>query len=370
MHRRQRRIAPVLLALAVAGGWHLYPAGACTTFCIRDQGRVVLGMNMDWMVADAFLLVNKRGVARLAMVADDPARWTSRFGSVTFNQYGRDFPLGGMNEAGLVIENLWLDGARYPPPDARPALGELSWVQYQLDTAATVAEVIASDARLRIVSSVPLHFFVADRLGEVAVVEFLGGRLVSHSGASLPVPALTNSTYRESLSALRSGYRRGDTTSLGRFITAARRLESYPASGEDAVEYAFETLRRAKQPSTQWSEVYEIDRGRLHYRTRSDPRTRTLDLAGLDFSCSAPVVGIDLHAEVAGNVGPHLAPFTDEQNLNLIHAAYQQTPFLAELPESAHREAARHAAKARCVLPGQTPGSRLVGPPAADGRIQ
>jgi penicillin V acylase-like amidase (Ntn superfamily) len=31
---------------------------------------------------------------------------------VTFNQYGRNFPSGGMNEAGLVIELMWLEGSR------------------------------------------------------------------------------------------------------------------------------------------------------------------------------------------------------------------------------------------------------------------
>lgn len=29
--------------------------------------------------------------------------WTSRYASVTFNQWGREFPMDGMNEAGLVV---------------------------------------------------------------------------------------------------------------------------------------------------------------------------------------------------------------------------------------------------------------------------
>ena len=40
--------------------------------------------------------------------------WTSKFGNVTFNQYGKEFPTGGMNENGLVIELMWLNEARYP----------------------------------------------------------------------------------------------------------------------------------------------------------------------------------------------------------------------------------------------------------------
>ena len=76
---------------------------------------------------------------------EKPASWVSRYGSVTFNQYGREFPNGGMNEAGLVVELMWLDDTTYPATDGRPALDCLEWIQYQLDTAATL-----SDHRLRL----------------------------------------------------------------------------------------------------------------------------------------------------------------------------------------------------------------------------
>ena len=42
------------------------------------------------------------------MIERQPARWTSKFGSVTFNQYGKDNPMGGVNERGLVIEVMEL----------------------------------------------------------------------------------------------------------------------------------------------------------------------------------------------------------------------------------------------------------------------
>ena len=110
-HRAVPTLLALLLALALAA-----PAPACTTFCLRDGGRIVFGKNYDWSVGDGLLIVNKRGVARRADAAGDPrpASWVSRYGSVTFNQYGRDFPSGGMNERGLTIELMWLDGSRYP----------------------------------------------------------------------------------------------------------------------------------------------------------------------------------------------------------------------------------------------------------------
>src|SRR5688572_1406395 len=95
-------------------------ADACTTFCTRG----LFGRNYDFEIGDGMVVVNKRGMRKQSNTAV-PASWTSRFGSVTFNQYGRDNPTGGMNEQGLVVELMWLDGTRYPRPDARPEVGTL-----------------------------------------------------------------------------------------------------------------------------------------------------------------------------------------------------------------------------------------------------
>ena len=87
---------------------------ACTTFCSREP--LLFGKNYDWSLGEGLLIVNKREVQKEALTEDRPARWTSRFGSVTFNQYGREFPNGGMNERGLVVELMWLDETEYPAP--------------------------------------------------------------------------------------------------------------------------------------------------------------------------------------------------------------------------------------------------------------
>ena len=40
-----------------------------------------------------------------------------KYGAIFFNQFGREFPMGGMNEAGLVVELMWLDETVFPSPD-------------------------------------------------------------------------------------------------------------------------------------------------------------------------------------------------------------------------------------------------------------
>lgn len=344
--RRLPILAALILTLTSA-----IPAPACTTFCLRDEGRVVFGKNYDWNVGDGMLIVNKRGVARTADLSGDPkpASWVSKHGSVTFNQYGRDFPSGGINEAGLTIELMWLDGSRYPDVDARPTVDVLQWIQYQLDNHATVDEALASDKGLRITSEVPIHYLVADRKGQVATVEFLDGRLVAHTGKDLPMAALANSTYAESLAFAR---KRGDDVpegigSLNRFARAARRVRAF--DGSDPVAYAFETLDQVAQPDyTQWSIVYEVDRGRVHFRTLDRRKIRTLDLKDVDFSCATPVRVLDLSADVQGDVAKRLVPYTRELNRDLVTASFRKTPFLARVPEAELERVTRYPESGVC----------------------
>jgi choloylglycine hydrolase len=354
---RMRRWAvsiPCVLLMALC----LAPSrvAACTTFCLRHGPGVILAKNYDWHLGMGYVVRNARGVAKQADAGEEaaPARWVSRFGSLTFNQYGREFPSGGMNEAGLAVELMWLDGTRYPEPDARPALGCLQWIQYQLDTAGTVAELLASDSRVRIEARAPLHFLVADRSGDVATVEFLDGRLKVHRGPELPVAALTNNMYSTSVEYLGradagSGSAEGPG-SLERFVRTARRVREFAAQPTaDPVAFAFATLERAAQPrSTQWSIVYELDRGRVHFRTRIDGTIRTLAFADFDFDCRRPVTAIDLESSVRS--GSATAPRTllPEENESLVRRAFAGTPGLVATGDAEVRRVSSYPETTTC----------------------
>src|SRR3954447_7687828 len=129
---------------------------ACTTFCLRGSGEVLFGRNYDFTIGDALIFVNKRGFSKTATVGDsrNPAKWIAKYGSVTFNQFGRENPTGGMNEMGLVVEQMWLSDTEYPKVDARPAVGTQEWIQYLLDNSATTAEAIKNAEGVRIESEV------------------------------------------------------------------------------------------------------------------------------------------------------------------------------------------------------------------------
>jgi penicillin V acylase-like amidase (Ntn superfamily) len=117
----------------------------CIGFVLKGKGRVYLGRNLDWF-------------------------W----------------------EDGLVVENMWLDETSYAAPDSRPAISLLQWIQYQLDSCRTVAEVIATDQKLRVESPpastrslARVHYLVCDADGDCAAIEFLDGKMAVHRGETL-----------------------------------------------------------------------------------------------------------------------------------------------------------------------------------------
>jgi choloylglycine hydrolase len=337
------------------------PAPACSTFCLDAAGTAgpIFGKNYDWDVPDGLVIVNKRNVTKTGMTFDNPARWTSTYGSVTFNQYGRELPCGGMNEAGLVIELMWLDETQYPPPDDRPSVQNLQWIQYHLDRSATVAEVIAGDADVRITGDdqASVHFLVADRTGACAAIEFIGGVMTVHAGDSLPAPVLTNDTYDNSAAYLETHVGFGGAApvpqsrrSLDRFVRAAAAVSEFdPDAGDSAVDYAFGILASVAQGEfTKWSIVYDLSGLQVSFRTRGNPGTRRIDLGRLDFSCATPVRIIDIDADLSGDITDLLLPYTLEANRALVDSAFAKTPFLADTPPSVLEYLAQYPESTPC----------------------
>jgi penicillin V acylase-like amidase (Ntn superfamily) len=315
---------------------------ACTTFCIIDEDRPVFGRNYDWMVGDGLVIVNKAGVAKTAAFVDNPAVWTSEYGSVTFNQYGRELPNGGMNQAGLVVEVMWLAGTVYPQPDDRPAISVSQWVQYQLDNYGTVAEVLAGADDIRIQEGdVPLHFLVCDAEGDCAVIEFLDGETVQYRGEGLPYRALANDTYEDSM-AFASDYLAGcgelplGDGSLERFTRACDLSSHFDGSTPlPVVDYAFSILDNVAQEdgSTLWSIVYDYAASRIYFKTRAAPGIRYFDTSTFDYSSATPVKLLDMNADLSGDVGGEFVDYTYEANRALIGASFAGTEFLVDTPE-------------------------------------
>jgi penicillin V acylase-like amidase (Ntn superfamily) len=295
---------------------------ACTSFYLDNGDQAVFGTNYDNQIWEGLLFVNPRGVTKSGWEAGTSgkyARWTSEYGSVTFNLAGTQMVWAGMNEAGLTISTMWLGETENPEPDERPPLVSALWIQYQLDTCATIAEVMANKDRVRIADTVD-HYLVCDHSGACMAVEFLEGKTVFHTGEAMPVKTLTNHAYQKAVQAWQAQRLRGDN-SLERFGIAADRVTGFqPGEAQQAVDYAFEILDRTSGQATggsptQWSIVFDPQNLRVHFRTSRNPQVRSLDFAKLNFDCGSPVQMLDVHAPLSGDISDKLGQFTFAANL-------------------------------------------------------
>jgi len=290
------------------------------------------------------VFVNQAGFRKTPLYPQSTSlSWNAKYGSITFNQYGKEAPMDGMNQAGLVVAEMWLDGTRYPAADSRPPIGELPWMQYQLDNYATVEEVIRADATVRISpGSTPLHFLVADRTGDAAAIEFLSGGMVVHRGGTLPFRALTNNTYDESAAILQQYVGFGGTApipsssdSLSRFVRVADRIARYGAQDlTPIITYAFATLSSVGLSSTQRTIVYDITEGKAYFRTRQSWEIKSVQPDTLDFLCRTTSKLLDIDISGGGNVTALFRPYTCAANRDLIYKSYRGTDFLRDTPDN------------------------------------
>lgn len=309
---------------------------ACSAFRMPvAQGRVMVGRNFDWDYGHGLMMVNKRDVSKTAfgLHPSDTATWTSKFGSLTFNQAGRELPYGGMNEKGLMIEVLWLGWTAWPVT-AAPSINEVQWIQYQLDQRSSVQDLISHLDDVRILSVfAKVHFFVCDSGGECATVEGLGDHLEVHTGPSLPIAALTNDTYSSSASYVSgtlknscSSVPSGSSRSLDRFARASC-LSSVEVAGETPVSESARVSAIldavAQTGYTKWQIVYDLSAKAISIRTHDAPVSKTVSLSAFDFSCASPVKVLDLNAVVAipTDVSSQFVDYTQAANRSIVEAS-------------------------------------------------
>jgi len=263
-----------------------------------------------------------------------------------------------MNEAGLVVEQLWLDETEYPKADARPALGTQEWVQYLLDTSGTTGEAITNGAAVRIESEVKVHYLISDKAGNAATLEFIKGQLIVHTGANLPVPALTNNTYDDSRNFASQADVAKTTTndSFDRFVRATKKTEEFerrPLTGEQAIKYAFEVLSDAAQKNptkdpSQWTAVYDQKRGRIYFRTLQSPQIKWIDMKAFAYACGTAVKIFDVNSTESGDVSAKFTDYTRKANRDLIERSFNGTDFLKPIPPAARAYVASYPESFKC----------------------
>lgn len=321
---------------------------------------MVFGRNYDWQTGSGMVCTNQKGLSKVSDKTPEGAvtTWVSLYGSITFNQYGKEFPTGGMNEKGLVVEMMWLDGTQYPASDKRPAVGVLQWIQYQLDNCATVDELIRSENKIRISDNTPLHYLVADATGNVATIEFLGGKMVVHKGADLPFAVLTNDSYASSVSQTKSatavsgGTQSFTNNSIDRFAQTCNKVKNYQQStiNRPMVDYSFDILDQVAQGThTKWSIVYDITNKKIHFKTLDYSSVKQVDFAGFNFSCATTSKAWDMNQAGKGNVTSQFGDFSLEINKKIVNRSFDESSSEFTVGEEGRKQTWQYAGKMACV---------------------
>lgn len=330
----------------------------CTSMVFDLNGQTYFAKTYDWDKEYGYLYTNKRGVQKSTLKAlptDVELEWVSKYGSITFNQYGRELPNSGMNEAGLVVEVMVLQDQAFPLPAQKASLNESQWVQYILDTSATLEEAKIQAQKVRISKIlIPLHYMVCDRLGECGVFEHVGRQMQVYQNEQLPHRTLTNSRYAESLSYLQGfagfGGRRplpvSSLNSLDRFVNATAHAKAQ-STERDPSQFGFSGLLKVTGSTTQWQMVYEPSNLRFHYFTKSSKSIKTLEIDSRhDFSCATEVMSLPIINAYEGDVREEFSQYSSSANTEMVRKSLG-----GKIPESLLQRVIGLPASTKCVQP-------------------
>jgi penicillin V acylase-like amidase (Ntn superfamily) len=312
--------------VVAATGTSLSPAAACSRV-LNNASKlgVFSSRTMDWPeTTEPVLTVLPRGMARNGgllgpetVVRDNPARWTSNYGSIVTTVYGVG-AADGFNEAGLGAHLLYLTAADYGPRDpSKPGVNAGLWAQYLLDKAATVEEALKAMGEIQIVATearghkATVHIAVEDATGDSAILEFVNGKMVVHHGREYRI--MTNDpTYDQQLALLKQydfSKPSSDTSLPGnvkatdRFVRAAyyAAMLPDPKNEREAISGVLAIARNISVPfgapykgfgiyNTEYRTAMNLTNRRYFFELTTSPNVIWADLTKFDLNAGAPVM--------------------------------------------------------------------------------
>lgn len=342
------RLAAVIAASL--GAFGASDAQACTRILWNDNDyAVMVGRTMDWPEStQPVLTVFPRGLERDGgmagadtIVVDNPARWTSRYGSLVTTIYGIG-TADGINEAGLGAHLLYLNATDFGPRDpAKPGLHAGLWAQYLLDNAATVTEALALLDQIQVVMveanghKATVHLAIEDATGDSAIIEFVDGKRIVHHSREFTV--MTNDpTYDQQLAILKTqDFSKpastlplpGNVNAVDRFARATyyRNLLPEPENERQAAASILAVARNVSVPfgapyqgfgiyNTEYRTAANLTDRRYYFELTDNPSVIWVDLSVMNLEPGQPVRvldpnAIDLSGNVIGRFTPAPAPF-------------------------------------------------------------
>lgn len=255
------------------------------------------------------------------VVTDNPARWTSRYGSVVTTIYGVG-TADGVNEKGLAAHMLFLTATDFGPRDkGKRGVQAGLWAQYLLDNAATVVEALEPMKQLQPVlvtvhgHKSTVHLAIEDSSGDSAIVEYIGGQPRVHHGRQFTIVTndppfdeqLANLARFDSKDATRNKPLPGNVNPLDRFVRSAFFLQKLPEpkSEREAIAGILAIARNASVPfgapncapgtlyNTEYRTAVGLTNRRYFFELTTAPNAIWMELSRLNLTAGAPAMILD-----------------------------------------------------------------------------
>lgn len=286
---------------------------ACSSFFF-NSGSKLLAKNFDWYSGEGYILKNQKGQKKFAYGFKNAnvASWTSKYGSVTFNQNGKEFPYGGMNERGLVVEQLWLSSSEYQENNNQN-ISELEWIQYQLDNFQSVQEIIENINSLTIKPVSTVHYMIADKRGNSTVIEYIDGKVRIDQQISR-YQVITNETSEDSKKyfELNKNIKPESRTHFDRYCILENSLSKLQNLNPNLAFGILDTVKENRgKYKTFWSIVYDLDKGEIYLQSYENQNTKKISMPDFNFNLPCEYSEINTNQLEFKN-------YTNELNLELL----------------------------------------------------
>jgi choloylglycine hydrolase len=292
---------------------------ACSAF-FNDGKTKYFAKNFDWGSGQGYIIKNINGQTKFAygLRGSNQAYWTSKYGSVTFNQIGKEFPYGGLNEKGLVVEQLWMSESIYQD-NKNQTISELEWIQYQLDNYSTIDEIILNINKLTIKPIATIHYFIADRNGNSAVIDFVEGRTVVNKKQGTN-QVITNEMFLNSVNYFELNKTKIDKDSRTHFDRYCQIKNSLSNIEIDNPNQAFEILNNSSENKTnyktQWSIVYDLSNLKVYFKSFDNKTVKEFKLSEMNFEPNSNVEASKINQDFF-----KLENYTFEMNKSLFNSS-------------------------------------------------
>ena len=292
---------------------------ACSAFYFNGENKI-FAKNFDWGFGHGYLLKNIRGQQKYAygFRGNNVAGWTSKFGSITFNQNGKEFPYGGINEKGLVVEQLWLGNTEYQENNNK-TISELEWIQYQLDNYENVDEVIKNINSLTIKPIARIHYFLADKNGVSAVIDFVNGD-VKIDRKQDKFQVITNETSEDSKKYydFNKDINPNSRSHFDRYCILRNNLNVENLS----ISESFKKLNLVKEDEpnykSYWSIVYDINKLEFYFKSVDNSEIKKVSLKDFSFHSNS-----NTEFSLINSNKVNFQPYSSNDNLRLLTNAIE-----------------------------------------------